>query len=313
MQSSIRKTLTRYYPGLELTDLQHVDQGLSNYNYKAWTNCGDKVFIKVFRLANASTIEREIRLIEYLRQAGIAVPGIVRARSGAPYVTMNGFILAIYEYLDGPYPEASAGDVLKIGMLAASMHKLIVPDYIRPGYKVSHAGLKDQIFHDLIHITTPERKLLSQALDHCRPVATSQTPNGLIHTDVFLDNCIKTQDSTIYLLDFEETAFDCFLLDIGRALLGCCSTGGCIDFEIARHLLQGYTKIRGLSAKEWSELYEWLIFSILLSITWRYIEFNQNRPTEGRQSIYRTFIPSLEAVLDLGKNGFLDRVYLARL
>lgn len=289
-------------------DIQRINRGLSNDNYRALTSHGNKVFIKIFRLASKSTIDRECKLTEYLAHAGIAVPEIVKTKSGASCTTINGSILTIYEYLDGSHPTANANDALKIGSLAASIHRLRVPHYIQPGNRTSHSALKNQISHQITRIPACEKQLLSRAITQCQAVTTSLAPKGLIHSDLFLDNLIQTSNAIIYLLDFEETAFDCFLLDIGRALLGCCSYEGCVDFEIVQHLLQGYTQIRKLSLQEWNELYEWLIFSILLSITWRYTEFNLNRPEEGRQKIYRAFLPSLEAVLDLGKNDFLDQV-----
>jgi len=309
MKNILKNTINTYYPDMELISIIKIESGLTNFNYKVIGKNNFVLFAKIFRSASIEEINAEVELVNYLSKQGVLVPAIYKNKYNKNYTSSKNINMALYEYIEGSHPKAIKKDVRVIGGLIASLHLLPVPDYISVGYKTSYKNLKNRIVNLSINIEKDTKELLLNALNLCRNVLGSNAPKGLIHTDIFLDNCVKSTSGNIYMVDFEEAVIDHFVFDIGRTILGCCMVNNSIDMEIAHSFIVGYTEKRALVSNEIDEIYDWVIFSILISIMWRYTEFNINRPNENKNNIYKEFIPSLKMIVNIGKVKFLNTLF----
>ena len=299
IEQLIRNAVQEHYPSFNLNLIDRAVGGLTNHNFILTSSSGERLFGKLYRAASAEQVTRETALIDYLSDSGVHVPSMIKSDQGDDYILINDMPFALSKLVEGHHPNANPQDVARIGEVIATVHQLLVPQGTPLGFTTSHKQLEESIETELDLISRSERSLLDQAVEQSRPIRASQSPVGLIHSDVFLDNCIKTEHDEIYLIDFEEAVEACFLLDIGRALLGCCVVDDVIEVNNARALLGGYSQVRELSAVEWHELYSWLVFSIAYSIVWRYRQFNILHPEKRRSRLYREFIPALKQVLAL--------------
>lgn len=298
IEKLIRAAVKQHYANFNLDVIEQAAFGLTNYNFILTGDGGERLFGKLYRTASAEQVARETALVDYLAESGVHVPSMIKSDRGKDYINIKNMPFTLSELVEGEHPKSNPDDVNRIGELIATVHKLPVPETTPSGFNTDHAELEHSLSAELKSINGDERCLFEQAIERSRPILDSQAPTGLIHSDVFLDNCIKTPANEIYLIDFEEAVEDCFLLDIGRALLGCCMVDGVIDINNARALLAGYIRVRTLSVLEWRELNSWLVFSILYSIVWRYRQFNILRPEKQRSTLYREFIPALEWALE---------------
>ncbi len=309
MNDKLIHIISTNYPNIKPISIDKIDGGLTNYNFKIKGIDGQNYFTKIFRLATDKEVNTEVRLVDYLSNNEILVPEIYVNKDKKKYTTSGNITLVVYEYIEGDHPLASKDDARNIGELIASMHLLPTPSYIPVGYTTSFDEVKSDIGGLSVNIDGKTKKLLLDSINLCVNVKTSTTPIGLIHTDVFLDNCIKSLDNRIYLIDFEEAVVGNYLFDIGRSILGCCMKNGLIDIKITNSLLEGYTKKRQLTKIDTDEIYDWLLFSILVSVMWRYTEFNINRPNENKNDLYKEFIPSLKLIKKLGKERFIRNLF----
>ncbi len=308
VEKLLKDALNTNYSNFNLIGLTKIHSGLTNHNYKIKSNNGNILFAKVYRSASIYDVKRETKLINYLSKNGVLVPKIYKNNEGNDFTIKNKIPLSVSEYIEGQHPEVTTENASTLGRLIASVHRLPSPPYILQGYKTSYEALKFQIEESAANIDKTTKNMLLKAINMCSHLSESSAPKGIIHTDVFLDNCIKSNNSIIYLLDFEETVIDCFLFDIGRAILGCCSREGLIEMDMAHQFINSYSSVREFEPVEWDEIYHWVIFSILVSIMWRYMEFNINRPNEGKNNLFREFFPSLDMIVSLKKSDFIKLI-----
>ncbi len=304
LETLLKVALLQSHPELNVVEIHKINQGLRNFNFLLIDSSGKKKFAKVFRNSNHRKVKREAALNAYLNEVGIPSPAIYQASLCSDDSFVNHMPFILYDHLEGHHAKALIEDAAEIGRLIASLHVLPVFHDLQPGDQ-HLARLATQLDAIIPDIRSFEKALLLEAMQSCRGLLHCEARQGIVHADVFLDNCIKGRDGRMYLLDFENACFDYQLRDLGSAMLGCCSKDGLIDFELVRHFLDGYLCIRKLTEIEWHALYDWLIFAILSTIIWRYIAFNIDRPTENRQQLYQAFMPTLEQILTLDKTYFL--------
>lgn len=119
-----------------------------------------------------------------------------------------------------------------------------------------------------------------------------------VHGDLFADNLIVRPDGQLSIIDWETASLDDPLLDLGMAAVGLCQDpAGRLSAERLQLLLDGYGRLRPLSAEDEEELPVEIIHAAVIIAFHRYHRHNVRFPNPERATYHQemvTFVDSLE-------------------
>jgi len=111
-------------------------------------------------------------------------------------------------------------------------------------------------------------------LNETRQAVTDPSlPHGLVHGDIFPDNCMYSKDgkSLVAIFDFEEVSYSPLVLDVVLTIAGCFyRSDGTLDEEKTFAFLEQYEKARPLTRKELRVLPKMMKFALLSLAFWRF-------------------------------------------
>ena len=113
-------------------------------------------------------------------------------------------------------------------------------------------------------------------------------PKALIHSDLFCDNVIVSEDKqNVTIIDFEETTYYYRIFDIGMAIIGSCSERNVLNQEKIKSLLHGYSKVIKLTPDEKRSLQAFTVYAGSSMTFWRHKNFNYVHPNIGLNDHYK--------------------------
>lgn len=94
---------------------------------------------------------------------------------------------------------------------------------------------------------------------------------GLVHGDIFPDNCMYDNDTLVAIFDFEEVSYSPLILDIAITIVGCFyRSDGTLDREKTFEFLQAYQRVRQLTRRELQVLPQMVQYALITLAFWRY-------------------------------------------
>lgn len=304
MNLDIKNIIKDMYLNDECATIEKVSQGYRNFNFKV-TGQSCEYFVKAYRDIDIEHIESEIKLIEAATTNGVNIPQIISTKDGRKLYLENNYAIVVSEFVAGIKPEISEKNCSLIGKQVAKLHSIPAQNYLRKEYKTNPIEISQRI-DNYSNASTYEIKKYKDSINLVLKNLTPSREKCVIHTDIFLDNCVLKNEE-IYLIDFEEVIHGDPMFDIGRALLGCCSEDS-INFTAVTAFLNAYQSIRPLTKDEFENIYYWFVYGVILSIDWRYIEFNVRRPNEGRNKLYKQFNNVLYELINISNTDFINRI-----
>ncbi len=300
---NIQDILSLYFSDPKhVLDFSTIEYGFENEHYKITINHTESYFVKLYRYRTEPMVSTELHLAITLKELGLFTPQVIPTLSGYLYTKYQGRYLALFEFIEGSHPKPTDNNLVKIGQAIAQIHQC-KPNITLNAYQLSPEAL----FHTIQTLSSLEPSLADffhSAISVTKDIPFDKLPKSLTHCDIFLDNLIETKNSKLYVIDFEDAAFDNCLLDISRAIIGCCTKQEMVDITLCKALLKGYSMQCSLSTIEQEHLYEYIIYAGLLSTFWRYEEFNIKRPHEGKNKIYKEWMLPTMQLIKMGKTHF---------
>ncbi len=255
----IHELVSCYFSIPRVREISAIDSGLGNYHYKLSCEHNESYFIKIYRDYNVPLIDKELSLAVALKAYGILTPDVIVNKSGELCTTHQGQTAVLFEFIEGTHLEPTLENLYAIGGIIGKIHRC-KPDVHLNGYTTSPG----QLFHALQQVVPAERAtagFFQTAASISMTIPFEKLSKSLIHGDIFLDNLLETASHEIYVIDFEETAFENRLFDLSRAVIGSCRIHDRIDITLCRMLLKGYTEFHRLSALEEEYFYEYIIYA----------------------------------------------------
>ena len=128
---------------------------------------------------------------------------------------------------------------------------------------------------------------LKEKLEYVLPHLSSNLPKALIHSDVFSDNVIISEDeNSVVIMDFEESVNYYRIFDIGMMIIGICGEGKTVNFEKARCILKGYHQEIQLLDIELNALQAFTVYAGAAMTFWRHLYFNFTKPDSKLSNHY---------------------------
>lgn len=134
-------------------------------------------------------------------------------------------------------------------------------------------------------------------------------PKALIHADIFSDNVIIGEDdSSVVIIDFEESAYYYRIFDIGMMIIGTCAEGSLINLDKVGYMLKGYQREIKLLDAETKALQAFTVYAGAAMTFWRHYNFNYVKPDPKLSNHYLGLKVLVDDIGDYSGNYFLEQV-----
>ena len=225
--------------------------GYANVNFKATTDRG--VYqVRFCRAQPRERIEDEILFLGSIQKSGYPAAYPIRRNDGDFITEYGDEKVMIYDFIKGETPVVCIQSAGQIGLALGRLSTFPVPEGYRSTPLIDFQDLLD--FRDEMRSREEDRseffEEFSRQTDALQSHLPFDLPRGFVHGDVFPDNTIFKDGTLAALIDFEDSAIDVLIFDIGMALLGFGYQQEKIDPTLVVAMLRGYQSVRPLSIAE---------------------------------------------------------------
>ncbi|CAA7628033.1 Homoserine kinase [Candidatus Terasakiella magnetica] len=238
-----------------------IAEGVENTNYLLQTDQDSYILTLYEKRVNPDELPFFIGLMEHLAERGLACPTPLHGRDGRALRILCERPAAIVSFLKGmSIRRPTLTHCAALGPAMAEMHLKGADFPLTRRNNLSVAGwrpLFEAIRPRAAEIKDDLADLIAAELDHLETHWPENLPVGLIHADLFPDNVFFLADKVAGgdrmsgLIDFYFACTDILAYDIAICLNAWCfETDGAFNATKARLLLNGYRRVRPLSADE---------------------------------------------------------------
>jgi len=138
---------------------------------------------------------------------------------------------------------------------------------------------------------------LSEQIQVLRPILeNADLPKGIIHGDVFPDNCLFEGEKLRAIIDWEEVAVGPLLLDVAITICGFCFPHNRFSAPLANAFLETYQSIRPLTDQEKASIKHFIDFGLLAIAFWRFRQFNVRHYDPDLQMKHQEMVERLQSI-----------------
>ncbi|EDM80246.1 putative homoserine kinase [Plesiocystis pacifica SIR-1] len=251
--------LTADYSLGELRSVEPLVTGIINTNYVLRTDAGDFLLRLYPPERSADALRFEFSTLARLAEANFPCPRVIANREGKTVAWSEAHArhYAVLEFIPGttlPREAIDAGVVDQIGSLFADMQRTLsgfVPEGDKPRADLEFVRELGQATLDRIAAlpgegpATAERLRQVWARSHARfdqpKGSVPALERGVVHADLYFDNVIVEGDQIRGVIDFDDSYFGLFLIDLAVTLMEFTFVeADALDFELGERLLRRY-------------------------------------------------------------------------
>ncbi len=264
------------YGILNIESIQPLSGGLENTNYLIHTKKQPYVLC-LFEQKSYASVQGLAKLLEYLKTQQYSTTEVIATSAGESILTWQDKPIMMKSYIPGkPIQDLSPKLLTMLGKQLGRLHCIEPPSYL------PHAPSYGQHTFDLVsHYAAGSRfsQWLRNIQDYLSPYLDLELPQSLIHSDLFWDNVIVSdQEDALTIMDFEEAARYYRIFDLGMTIIGTCAEGQIINLIKAKHLIAGYQENISLLDLEKKSLKAFTIYAGTSMTFWRHQNFNHTKP-----------------------------------
>lgn len=203
----------------------------------------------------------------------------------------------LFDFLPGKPGEKSTMNNVKaaeLGKAQAKLHTIPPPPIFletKPRFPPGLADIDPFLTNDLPklpkHLQNHDfvTKYLQSHLPMARPfLELPELPRGIVHGDIFPDNCMFDGDSLVAVLDFEEASLEPMVLDVAVTIVGCfCDASNRLNHSWTYDFMMNYIAGRNAAGNPMTELEyrvlpHFINYALIAIAFWRWRQFNIRRP-----------------------------------
>jgi homoserine kinase type II len=282
---------------------QPTVEGISNSNYHVILVSGDEILLKISNDKNIEQLENEQRILHVLSKHHYKYsPGAFETLEGGLVYRHKDYYGVIFPFIRGNAPQITPDTCKQIGHALAELHTLDIDkedlESIRPYDHVGYGGMN--IYDYTLEKTAAEDfvKTFNKVFpDKLQTIPYDMFPAGIIHGDLYFDNCLFDDGQLATLLDFEQSGRGRFILDIGIAISGGCLTNDHknIDDNLVEHFLKGYETARSLTTLEKEYMPNAILVGFFSIALWRIKRFYDGKLDARKKHNYRELLEKADA------------------
>lgn len=287
--------------GLSVTAFTPLAAGSVNSNFRLETSEKGSCFLRVYEEQAEAGARAELALVQALARHGVPTPAPLERLGGGHVASHRGRPVGVYPWIDGEILcQARVGKsaVYQLGAALARVHAASTALAAAvPEGRFDSASLLRRL--DTIEATSDEFRADARAIRARleRYVAqVTELPRGLIHGDLFRDNVLWRGGEIAALIDFESASSGYFAYDVMVCVHAWCY-GARFEPELVAALLEGYTTVRPLEARERAALPVQGALAALRFATTRITDFAMRAaPGVPPARDFRRFLARLDAL-----------------
>ena len=280
--------------------------GSENTNYIVDTASGDYVLT----ICEQKSFERALelaQLLDHLQSNKFQSSQIIKTKENLGALLWNNKPIIIKRFIPGKIIENLSNHLIRmVGIELAKLHKISplnhLPHQVSYGkeqFKKVDTYAKDSTFNTW----------LKEMYNHLQPYFSEELPKSIVHSDVFADNVIVSNDEqSLMIMDFEEAAYYYSVFDIGMTIIGTCQDGEAINLEKANCLLKGYQEELPLKQAEINALQPFAIYAATAMTYWRHVNFNLVMPDPKMANHYLGLKVLADHLRSLPEEYFLNQI-----
>src|SRR6476661_4348464 len=250
--------LSQFLAGYAIGDLlayKGIAEGVENSNFLLHASAGNFILTLYEKRVAPGDVPFFLALMEHLAARGITCPQPVKDRNGKALGTLCGRLAAVVTFLDGMWMRRpDAGHCAAVGEALARMH-LAGADFAGRRRNALSVGNWRPLFEQAAERADSVQQGLRDTIEKERGRLEKEwprdLPQGVIHADLFPDNVFFLGDKLSGLIDFYFACTDTLAYDVAICLNAWCfEVDHSYNVTKGRALLNGYGKVRALSARE---------------------------------------------------------------
>jgi homoserine kinase type II len=254
----LRAFIARYEIGAVLS-CKGIAEGVENSNFLVTTERGNFILTLYEKRVAPADLPFFIALIEHLAKRGVPCPTPLRGRDGAALRSLCGRPAALVTFLSGMWPRRiEPFHCAGVGRALADLHRAGASFAMTRANDLSVDGWRRLYEACAIRAAEVRPGLAEEIGAELAALAASWPcglPRGVIHADLFPDNVFFREREVSGLIDFYFACTDFLAYDLAVCLNAWCfESDGSLNVTKARQLLDGYRRVRPLSAAELAAL-----------------------------------------------------------
>jgi homoserine kinase type II len=304
---NVRSLLTAYGLG-KLRHWEGIPGGSVNSNFAIESGAG-RVFLRIYEEQDLAGAKKEAAMLERLARAGVPTPAPLRRLDWQLVSELRGKPAAFFPWKEGSMrcqASVTVEDVSRVGEALARVHVAGAGEEIGPGRfrfeELMERLMRVEASGDARFV--PLVPSLRKSLERVHAARDRDLPAGLIHSDLFRDNVLWTQERISALLDFESACRGTYAYDLMVLVLSWC-VGDDLDERLATALCAGYQRVRRLSEAEKRGLFVEGAFAALRFTITRITDYAMRVDAAGPRVVkdWRRFMKRFEKLEALGVEG----------
>lgn len=243
----------------ELLSYKGIAEGVENSNYLVHASRGYFILTLYEKRVRSEDLPFFIGLMQHLATRGLTCPQPVPNRRGEALGVLAGRPAAVVTFLEGMWIRRPAPwHCAALGEALASLHRAGADFPLRRINALALAGWRPLYEAAGARADTLQPGLgatIATELEYLEGAWPRGLPAGVIHADLFPDNVFFLGQRLSGLIDFYFACTDTLAYDVAICLNAWCFEPD-LSFNVTkgRALLQGYDKVRPLSAAEQAAL-----------------------------------------------------------
>lgn len=311
--------------GLNIVAVKGILAGSVNTNYQCTLDGGGRVFLRVYEEQGEEGATREIKLLTHLGSRGVpTVQPLLRTGDVevATLSTHEGKAAAIFPWVEGEVlcqQRVTEAVMVQVGRALAQIH-VAGADFVGATHSRFNADhlrgrlekLRLQGYGKAGGIGPTRRGEIGADVERLweklaayverENARGGETPNALVHGDVFRDNVLWDSGQMAAVLDFESASLGSVTFDLSVTMLAWCYNNE-LERPLARALMQGYSSARPLTDIDRARLFDDAIFAALRFSITRITDYELRPKGTGIYKNYRRFLGRLRTIETLGEKG----------
>ncbi|HXN30989.1 MAG TPA: homoserine kinase [Polyangiaceae bacterium] len=292
-----------------LRALEGIAGGSVNSNFAVECDTG-RLFLRLYEERDLPGAQRETAMLERLALAGVPTPAPLRRIDGAFVSVVRGKPAALFPWREGRMRCQAAVTTEDAGRLGEALARVHVAG-AREACDKGRFGFADLLRRlDGIAASgdvrfSPLAAPLRASLEGTHAARDPRLPGGLVHSDLFRDNVLWTEQAEIAaMLDFESACEGTYTYDLMVTVLAWC-VGDDLQPPLATALRAGYERVRPLSSAERRGLHAEGSFAALRFTVTRITDYAMRTEALGPRVVkdWRRFLMRFEMLEALGRDG----------
>ncbi len=289
-----------------ISSFKVLSGGSENTNYLINAE-NDKYVLTICEQIPDKKARELAHLLEHLEKHDFETSKIIRNTNNEPVTHWNGKPIMIKKFIEGKILKDLPHHLIElIGRELGKLHKIEAPEYLpkQVGFgKEQFVNVEKYAANSLFDIWLKEK------LDYVSSYFSSDLPKAFIHADVFYDNVIISEDeSSVMIMDFEDSAYYYRVFDIGMMIIGICGEEKTVNLEKARYILKGYRREIQLLDIELNALQAFTVYAGAAMTFWRHLNFNYTKPDSKLSNHYLGLKVLTDYVMEQPTDCFLKLV-----